>query len=42
MAPHGIALLMLPTSVAMIGFARAATPDMLFAGLLDGSDGRRR
>jgi 4-amino-4-deoxy-L-arabinose transferase-like glycosyltransferase len=28
------ALLMLPTSVAMIGFARAATPDMLFAGLL--------
>ena len=27
-------LLMLPTSVAMIGFARAATPDMLFAGLL--------
>jgi 4-amino-4-deoxy-L-arabinose transferase-like glycosyltransferase len=28
------ALLMLPTSVAMIGFARAATPDMLFSGLL--------
>jgi 4-amino-4-deoxy-L-arabinose transferase-like glycosyltransferase len=28
------ALLMLPTSVAMSGFARAATPDMLFAGLL--------
>jgi 4-amino-4-deoxy-L-arabinose transferase-like glycosyltransferase len=28
------ALLMLPTSVAMIGFARAATPDMLFAGTL--------
>jgi 4-amino-4-deoxy-L-arabinose transferase-like glycosyltransferase len=28
------ALLMLPTSVAMIGFARAASPDMLFAGLL--------
>ena len=28
------ALLMLPTSVAMIGFSRAATPDMLFAGLL--------
>ena len=28
------ALLMLPTSVAMIGFARAACPDMLFAGLL--------
>jgi 4-amino-4-deoxy-L-arabinose transferase-like glycosyltransferase len=27
-------LLMLPTSVAMIGFARAASPDMLFAGLL--------
>ncbi len=27
-------LLMLPTSVAMIGFARAATPDMVFAGLL--------
>jgi 4-amino-4-deoxy-L-arabinose transferase-like glycosyltransferase len=30
----GYALLMLPTSVAMIGFARAASPDMLFAGLL--------
>jgi 4-amino-4-deoxy-L-arabinose transferase-like glycosyltransferase len=28
------ALLMLPTSVAMIGFSRAAAPDMLFAGLL--------
>jgi 4-amino-4-deoxy-L-arabinose transferase-like glycosyltransferase len=28
------ALLMLPTSVAMIAFARAATPDMLFAGML--------
>jgi 4-amino-4-deoxy-L-arabinose transferase-like glycosyltransferase len=28
------ALLMLPTSVAMIGFSRAATPDMLFAGTL--------
>jgi hypothetical protein len=28
------ALLMLPSSVAMIGFARAASPDMLFAGLL--------
>jgi 4-amino-4-deoxy-L-arabinose transferase-like glycosyltransferase len=27
-------LLVLPTSVAMIGFARAASPDMLFAGLL--------
>ncbi len=27
-------LLMLPTSVAMIGFSRAASPDMLFAGLL--------
>ena len=27
-------LLMLPTSVAMIGFSRAAAPDMLFAGLL--------
>jgi len=27
-------LLMLPTSVAMVGFARAASPDMLFAGLL--------
>ena len=27
-------LLMLSTSVAMIGFARAASPDMLFAGLL--------
>jgi hypothetical protein len=27
-------LLMLPTSVAMIGFSRAATPDMLFAGML--------
>jgi 4-amino-4-deoxy-L-arabinose transferase-like glycosyltransferase len=27
-------LLMLPTSVAMIGFARAASPDMLFAALL--------
>jgi 4-amino-4-deoxy-L-arabinose transferase-like glycosyltransferase len=27
-------LLMLPTSVAMIGFCRAASPDMLFAGLL--------
>jgi 4-amino-4-deoxy-L-arabinose transferase-like glycosyltransferase len=30
-------LLMLPTSVAMIGFARAASPDMLFAGLLTAS-----
>ncbi len=28
------ALLLLPTSVAMIAFARAASPDMLFAGLL--------
>ena len=28
------ALLMLPTSVAMIAFSRAATPDMLFAGTL--------
>jgi 4-amino-4-deoxy-L-arabinose transferase-like glycosyltransferase len=28
------ALLMLPTSVAMIGFSRSAGPDMLFAGLL--------
>ena len=28
------ATLMLPTSVAMIGFSRAASPDMLFAGLL--------
>jgi 4-amino-4-deoxy-L-arabinose transferase-like glycosyltransferase len=27
-------LLMLPTSVAMIGFARGAGPDMLFAGML--------
>lgn len=27
-------LLMLPTSVAMIGFSRAASPDMLFTGLL--------
>jgi len=27
-------LLMLPTSVAMVGFSRAAGPDMLFAGLL--------
>jgi 4-amino-4-deoxy-L-arabinose transferase-like glycosyltransferase len=27
-------LLMLPSSVAMIGFSRAATPDMLFAGML--------
>jgi 4-amino-4-deoxy-L-arabinose transferase-like glycosyltransferase len=27
-------LLMLPTSVAMIGFSRAAAPDMLLAGLL--------
>ena len=27
-------LLMLPTSVAMIGFSRAASPDMLFAGML--------
>ncbi|HWZ55041.1 MAG TPA: glycosyltransferase family 39 protein [Verrucomicrobiae bacterium] len=27
-------LLMLPTSVAMIGFSRAAGPDMLFAGLI--------
>jgi 4-amino-4-deoxy-L-arabinose transferase-like glycosyltransferase len=27
-------LLMLPTSIAMIGFSRAASPDMLFAGLL--------
>jgi 4-amino-4-deoxy-L-arabinose transferase-like glycosyltransferase len=27
-------LLMLPTSVAMIGFSRAAGPDMLFAGFL--------
>ena len=30
-------LLMLPTSVAMIGFARAASPDMLFAGCLTAS-----
>jgi 4-amino-4-deoxy-L-arabinose transferase-like glycosyltransferase len=30
-------LLMLPTSVAMIGFSRAASPDMLFAGLLTGA-----
>ena len=30
-------LLMLPTSVAMIGFSRAAGPDMLFAGLLTAS-----
>ncbi len=30
-------LLMLPTSVAMIGFSRAASPDMLFAGLLTAS-----
>jgi 4-amino-4-deoxy-L-arabinose transferase-like glycosyltransferase len=28
------ALLMLPSSVAMIGFSRAASPDMLFAGFL--------
>jgi 4-amino-4-deoxy-L-arabinose transferase-like glycosyltransferase len=28
---------MLPTSVAMLGFARAASPDMLFAGLLTAS-----
>ncbi len=27
-------LIMLPTSVAIIGFSRAASPDMLFAGLL--------
>jgi len=27
-------LLMLPTCVAMVGFSRAASPDMLFAGLL--------
>jgi 4-amino-4-deoxy-L-arabinose transferase-like glycosyltransferase len=27
-------LLMLPTSVAMIGFSRAAGPDMLFAGMI--------
>ncbi len=27
-------VVLLPTSVAMIGFARAASPDMLFAGLL--------
>ncbi len=27
-------LMMLPTSVAMIGFSRAASPDMLFTGLL--------
>lgn len=31
------ALLMLPTSVAMIAFSRAATPDMLFAGMLTAS-----
>ena len=31
------ALLMLPASVAMIGFSRAASPDMLFAGLLAAS-----
>lgn len=30
----GYTLLMLPTSVAMIGFARAAGPDMLFAAFL--------
>lgn len=30
-------LLMLPASVAMIAFARAATPDMLFAGFLTAS-----
>lgn len=30
-------LLMLPTSVAMIGFSRAAGPDMLFAALLTAS-----
>lgn len=30
-------LLMLPTSVAAVGFARAASPDMLFAGLLAAS-----
>jgi 4-amino-4-deoxy-L-arabinose transferase-like glycosyltransferase len=29
-----LTLLMLPTSVAMIGFSRAATPDMLFAAML--------
>ena len=29
-----LSLLILPTSVAMIGFSRAASPDMLFAGLL--------
>ena len=28
------ALLLLPTSAAMIGFSRAASPDMLFAGLI--------
>ncbi|MGH9678513.1 MAG: glycosyltransferase family 39 protein [Candidatus Acidiferrales bacterium] len=31
------ALLMLPTSVALIGFSRAASPDMLFAGFLAAS-----
>ncbi len=30
----GTLCLMLPTSVAMIGFSRAASPDMLFAGML--------
>ena len=30
-------LLMLPTSVAMIGFSRAASPDMLFTGFLAAS-----
>jgi 4-amino-4-deoxy-L-arabinose transferase-like glycosyltransferase len=33
------ALLMLPTSLAMIGFSRAASPDMLFAGLLTAAMG---
>lgn len=30
-------LLMLPTSVALVGFSRAASPDMLFAGCLTAS-----
>jgi 4-amino-4-deoxy-L-arabinose transferase-like glycosyltransferase len=34
LATAWFALLMLPASVAMIGFSRAASPDMLFAGLL--------
>jgi 4-amino-4-deoxy-L-arabinose transferase-like glycosyltransferase len=34
LGPAWYTLLMLPTSVAMIGFARAAGPDMLFAGFL--------